>query len=65
MTIRTQPKPVKSLQPMARYILPESWNNGIGILRDKRIDPLRYQKQIRKVWPERAKRQAKLAKNDH
>lgn len=48
---------LKPLQAPIRYHLLESWTNAIGILRDKRIDPLRYQKQIRKGWGARMKRQ--------
>jgi len=37
-----------------RYPLPESWKKVAGILKGKRrIDPLRYQRQIRAEWEKR------------
>lgn len=46
-----------------RYPLPESWKKAIGILKNKKIDPLQYQKQIRKGWEKRLKKQIRLARN--
>lgn len=44
-----------------RYPLPQSWTNVIGILKGrKRIDPLKYQKQIRKEWEKRNKQLERL-----
>lgn len=33
--------------------LPKSWTNVIGILKGKRINPLQYQRRIRKGWARR------------
>lgn len=49
--------------PMLRYPLPASWKNAIGILKGKNIDPVRYQREIRKEWDRRLKRQIQLAKH--
>jgi len=46
------PEDLKNL----RYPLSESWTNAIGILKDKNIDPLKYQKHIRKGWEKRRKK---------
>jgi hypothetical protein len=35
-------------QPQSR--IPRSWKAAAGILRGKRVDPLEYQKQVRKQW---------------
>jgi len=35
--------------------LPQSWLKVVGILRKKGVNPLRYQRQIRKEWEERWK----------
>lgn len=40
--------------------LPASWTNAIGILKGKKIDPLKYQRAIRKEWAQRLKRQIRL-----
>lgn len=42
--------------------LPKSWTNGIGILKGVNIDPLAYQKQIRKGWSKRMKRTVKTGR---
>jgi hypothetical protein len=36
--------------------LPKSWLNAIGILRNKQIDTLKYQKKLRGEWEERSKK---------
>lgn len=36
--------------------LPESWRKAAGILRNKKIDPVAYQKRMRRQWGERIKR---------
>ena len=59
----TQTKSTTPLKPILRYPLPESWTNAIGLLKGKRIDPLRYQKQIRKGWEKRLKRQIALSRH--
>jgi hypothetical protein len=41
-----------------RYSLPKSWIGAIGVLKKKRINPLQYQRRIRKGW---GKRLAKIA----
>lgn len=43
------------------YNLPNSWKRALGILQHKRIDPLRYQKTIRKDWAKRLHKQQRLA----
>jgi hypothetical protein len=39
-----------------RYSLPKSWVEAIGILKKKRINPLQYQRRIRKGWEKRLKK---------
>ncbi len=43
-----------------RYPLPESWTKAIGLLKGKKVTPLRYQKHIRRGWGKRLKRQTAL-----
>ncbi len=46
----------QELQHM-RYPLPRSWTKAAGILKGKRqINPLTYQKEIRKEWDSRLKK---------
>jgi len=44
-----------------RRPLTKSMIEAAGLLKDKKIDALRYQKHIRKEWGARLKRQIKLA----
>lgn len=46
-----------------RTKLPASWTNAIGILKGKKIDPVKYQRSIRKEWDQRLKRQIRLARH--
>jgi hypothetical protein len=39
-----------------RYPLPKSWTEAIGILKRKQINPLKYQRRIRKDWEKRLKK---------
>lgn len=41
--------------------LPHSWKQALGVLRYKHIDPLHYQKTIRKEWTKRLHKQQRLA----
>ena len=43
-----------------RYPLPESWKKAAGILKGKRIDGVKYQRQVRKEWDDRMKQLEKL-----
>ncbi len=61
MDSHTLTKSHKPLGTALKYHLSESWTNAIGVLRGMRVDPLRYQKQIRKGWGARMKRQTKTA----
>jgi hypothetical protein len=36
--------------PLPPLRIPRSWKLAAGILRGRRLDPLEYQKQIRKQW---------------
>jgi len=38
--------------------MPSIWNKVIGILKGKKVDPIRYQKQIRKEWNKRSSKYA-------
>ncbi|PIR44490.1 MAG: hypothetical protein COV10_04520 [Candidatus Vogelbacteria bacterium CG10_big_fil_rev_8_21_14_0_10_51_16] len=40
--------------------LPKAFLNAIGILKGKKIDPLKYQKTIRQEWERRLKKQIRL-----
>lgn len=46
-----------------RTKLPASWTNAIGILKGRKIDPVQYQRKIRKEWDQRLKRQIRLAQH--
>lgn len=44
-----------------RYPLPESWKKAAGLLKGRKlIDPVEYQRTIRKEWESRLKRQYHL-----
>ena len=43
-----------------RYPIPESMTAAAGLLKGKKINALSYQKNIRKEWERRLKRQIKL-----
>ncbi len=47
-----------------RYPIPESMIRVVGLLKGRKINGLSYQKQIRKEWDRRLKRQIKLALSD-
>ncbi|MDP1689536.1 MAG: hypothetical protein Q8L47_05445 [bacterium] len=49
------PKELRAIQ----HPLPEGWLSVAGILKRKKIDPLRYQKIIRKEWEIRLKKLTK------
>ena len=36
--------------PLPPLRIPRSWKAAAGILRGRRLDPLEYQKQVRKQW---------------
>ena len=46
-----------------RYPIPESWKKAAGMLKRRKhlVDPLKYQRSIRKEWEKRLQRQIKLA----
>lgn len=44
------------------YMAPLSWRDAAGIIKDKRIDALKYQKEIRREWSKRLKKQASKTK---
>ena len=39
-----------------RYPLPESWKRVAGILKGKKINALKYQRQVRAGWEKRLKK---------
>ena len=39
-----------------RYPLPKSWIRTAGIWKNKKIDPIKYQKQVRREWEVRLKK---------
>jgi len=43
--------------------LPASWKKAAGLLKRRKIDGLKYQKQIRKEWGERTRKLERLTKN--
>ena len=45
--------------------LPASWKKARGVLKHKDIDPLSYQRSVRKEWEQRLKRQIKLGLGQH
>ena len=48
-----------------RYPIPESMTAAAGLLKGKKIDALKYQKEIRAGWERRLKRQIKLGLRGH
>jgi hypothetical protein len=40
--------------------LPASWKKAAGLLKNKKVDAMKYQKQIRKEWDERTENLHKL-----
>lgn len=44
-----------------RKPLPRSWLEVVGILKKKKVHPLRYQKKVRQEWEERWKRLLKAS----
>ncbi len=48
-----------------RHPIPKSMIAAAGLLKDKKIDALKYQKEIRAGWGRRLKRQIKLAQGGH
>jgi len=48
--------------PKLQQPLPKSWLEAAGILKGrKKIDPLRYQKQIRKEWDKRLEKLSRIS----
>lgn len=45
-----------------RYPLPQAWIDAVGILKGKKINALKYQRQIRKEWRKRMSRLERLIK---
>jgi len=48
-----------------RYPIPKSMIQAAGLLKGKKIDVLKYQKEIRADWEKRLQRQIKLARSGH
>ena len=46
-----------------RVPLPASWKKAAGLLKGRKIDGLKYQKQIRKEWDERTRKLERLTKS--
>lgn len=44
-----------------RIPLPQSWLRAAGILKKRKINPLDYQRQIRKEWEKRLKKLSKIS----
>jgi hypothetical protein len=40
----------------SRKTLPKSWIKAAGLLKHKKVNPLKYQKQIRAEWEKRFKK---------
>lgn len=53
---------IKPYELHAYTALPDSWVKAVGILKDKRIDGLRYQSKIRDEWDKRLKKQVRLSR---
>lgn len=62
MTTKTKGARIITLEelPTLRYPLPASWKKAAGMLRGRKIDPVKYQRQIRAEWEKRLKRQYHL-----
>jgi hypothetical protein len=44
-----------------RKTLPKSWIKAVGLLKHKKINPLKYQRQIRAEWEKRFKKLLKTS----
>jgi hypothetical protein len=44
-----------------RQPLPKSWKRAAGMLKGRKIDPVKYQREIRAEWEKRLRRQYQLA----
>ena len=45
--------------------LPQSWIKAAGILRNKKIDPMQYQREIRRGWEVRLRKLEQLKRPVH
>lgn len=48
-----------------RYPIPDSMIQAVGLLKGKKINALKFQKNIRQEWERRLKRQIKLGLRGH
>jgi hypothetical protein len=53
-----KPEEVKTL----RKTLPLSWTKAAGLLKGRQLDPLKYQRTIRREWGDRLKRQLRVTR---
>ncbi|MEK7062817.1 MAG: hypothetical protein AAB861_04155 [Patescibacteria group bacterium] len=52
---------IKKTEKIEYGTLPKSWMRAFGILGEKKIDAVAYQRKIRGEWENRIRRQIKLA----
>lgn len=46
-------------QPVS-FEVPDSWKQAAGLLKHKAVDPVKYQREIRKEWEVRLKKLEKI-----
>jgi len=52
---------VKEMSKSQKRTLPKSWIKAAGLLKHKKVNPLKYQKQIRAEWEKRFKKLLKIS----
>jgi len=52
---------VKEILKSQKRKLPKSWIKAAGLLKHKKINPLKYQRQIRSEWEKRFKKLLKIS----
>jgi hypothetical protein len=52
---------VKEMLKPQKRTLPKSWIKAAGLLKHKKINPLKYQRQVRAEWEKRFKKLLKIS----
>lgn len=58
----TKARVIRPHELPAYTTLPDTWTNAMGILKNKRIGGLRYQRKVRSEWEKRLKKQVRLGR---
>jgi len=52
---------VKEMLKPQKRVLPKSWVKAAGLLKHKKVNPLKYQRQVRVEWEKRFKKLLKIS----